>query len=122
MLERNLHHGDYIPAGWKPLFARLISELNKLDPTLEVVQAKQKFGELRVYLRSCCPRAADLIDAATRESKKTCETCGAEATLRAANEVYRTLCEDHRGGSSPAKKSPIIAHYRLSQRGLKSVE
>ena len=44
----------------------LLQDLEKLDPTLEVMQAKQKFGELRVYLKTGLSEAYDLIDAATR--------------------------------------------------------
>jgi hypothetical protein len=96
MLKRNQSYRDHVPAGWRPLFDQLVLDLHTLDPTLAIVQAKQKFGELRVYLELSSPRASKLIGAATRESKKTCEVCGADAGPHVTRGYYRTLCAVHR--------------------------
>lgn len=39
-----------VPEGWWPIYDALLADLLKLDPAVEIVQAKEKFGELRVYL------------------------------------------------------------------------
>jgi hypothetical protein len=123
MPEQNLSHRDHIPEGWRPLFDELMTNLGALDDDFRIVQAKEKFGELRVYLKSYAPGARDLIDAATRESKKTCQVCGAEAMLRVTRDLYQTLCEDHQGVSTPAQKSPLVGRFRLSLLdGLKDVD
>jgi hypothetical protein len=114
MLNDNLQWLDHIPEGWSGLFTSLIRELEKLDPEVEVVQAKQKFGELRVYLKAGRTEAYDLIDAATRTSRTMCERCAASAKLRNVGGYYQTLCETHAKGAEPTEDQPILASFRIS--------
>lgn len=114
MRNNNIQWIDHIPTGWVGLYTSLIQDLEKLDPALEVVQAKQKFGELRVYLETGSTEAFDLIDAATRASLNTCETCGAAAKLRNIRGYFQTLCDTHAKGEAPAKGEPIMASFRVS--------
>lgn len=122
ILDRNLSYRDDIPVGWRPLFDQLVADINTLDPALEIVQAKQKFGELRVYLDSHSAGATGLIDAATRQSRKTCEVCGLEATLCVTRGYYETLCKIHGEGSEVAETSPIVARFRLTPDGVQEVD
>ena len=85
-----------IPDGWRELYEQLIKDLASLESDLEVTQAKQKFGGLRVYLNRISPEADRLIETASRKSRSTCEGCGAEGKTRANRQgYYRTLCDHH---------------------------
>jgi hypothetical protein len=59
-----------------------------------IVQMKEKFGELRVYMSSELPGFTELIDNAARLSRTTCEKCGSQAgILDSHNNWLRVLCE-----------------------------
>lgn len=120
--DKNLMWRDHLPHGWHELFDKLVTDLLEIDRDLEVEQAKQKFGELRVYLPRYSPGAHELIDAATRQSKVTCEVCGGVARLHNANGYFQTLCDEHKGDAVPAKKDPIVARLRVSGGTVKKVE
>lgn len=122
MLRDNLRYRDDVPVGWRPMFDQLMADLDALDPFLRVVQAKQKFGELRVYLKTYSETAFEMIDAATRRSRETCEVCGAEGSLRTTRRYYQTLCDIHAGESERAAKSPIHGRFRFGPDGLKSID
>lgn len=110
----NIQWIEHLPKGWRGLFTSLLQDLEKIDPAAEVVQAKQKFGELRVYLKTGSPEAYTLIDAATRVSRTTCEKCCAAAELRNLRGYYRTLCDAHADGEGPTEGDPIWASFRVS--------
>lgn len=113
--KKNLDWLLDLPAGWALIYTSLIADLEKLDPNVKVEQAKQKFGELRVYLERGSEAAYDLLDAATRASRATCETCGEAAALRKSKTgYYSTLCDVHADGRAPTDDQPIVASFRLS--------
>lgn len=82
--------------GWNPIINRLHRELVALDPDYRLTQVKEKLGTLRVYglyapaVRERCEAA---VNAATRESARTCEFCAEPGTLRADQARHLTLCE-----------------------------
>lgn len=60
--RRNAGWRNEVPVGWHALYDQLMEKLVALDPNFEITQAKEKFGELRVYLKSYSPGAHELID------------------------------------------------------------
>lgn len=82
--------------GWFDLIWRLCEDIEKLGPPkgFEVVQVKEKFGELRFYANGSTDAIEDRIDQATGESVKTCETCGAPGELQTGG-WYFTACPVH---------------------------
>jgi hypothetical protein len=97
-MTRNIDHGGHLPGGWRPLFAKLIADLEAMDSEVKVVQAKQKFGSMRVYIERGTRAMYDLLSAAERSSLTICEECGAEAWVRKNwRGHWRTLCDDHAG-------------------------
>jgi len=90
--------------GWEPLIRRLSEKLEPIarETGLRAVQVKEKFGDLRVYVRgadgarklpaaiSGAVRAA--IRAAEEESSRTCEHCGAAGSTRKIEGWWATLC------------------------------
>lgn len=106
---------EYVPEGWRALFDELLINLEKVQPGFKIIDAKQKFGELRVYLKSGSSEAFQLIDAATRSSRVTCEQCGQQGALRSTNGYVQSLCDEHAKPKSVVlEKSPIVASFRAT--------
>jgi addiction module HigA family antidote len=94
--------GFAIGKGWHAIVERLSAELaalaERLSPEeralVRVVQVKEKFGRLRVYLDDVETdemRAA--IDASQDESERTCEECGRPGRARTLRGWVSTRCE-----------------------------
>ena len=99
-LQSNLMAFGYeIGDGWLLLLEELFDKIQKLvdnNPlynSLEIVQVKEKYGELRVYTNAYWEVVEDLIDEYTRKSKTICEWCGKKDKLRDDNGWYTTLCK-----------------------------
>lgn len=71
--------------GWFDLIRRLSFSLSALTALaaddILVVQVKEKYGRLRVYVDGGNEEAQDLIDAAEEESQYICDLCGAAGSL-----------------------------------------
>ena len=73
---------DYFPVGqgWKKLVLKLVKNLIKIDPEIEVMQVKEKFGGLRFYINGVTRKNVEevyrLITEAEIESYYICENCG----------------------------------------------
>lgn len=57
------------------------------------VQVKEKFGSLRFYMSTETDEMSRLIEEYISMSKKICERCGIEGTLRERNRWYSTVCD-----------------------------
>ena len=109
---------DELPQGWHDLFTRLLTDLEAADGSVRIVQAKQKFGQLRVYLERSTDQMNRLIDEASRQSARTCERCGARGRLmQQPGGYFETVCFDHKGKARPVQRQPIVASYRYSEDG-----
>lgn len=68
--------------GWKHLYQPIIdyvAEYNKdkdEDERIRIMQIKEKFGELRIYLSHYTEELDEMISEAEDKSYNTCETCG----------------------------------------------
>lgn len=85
--------------GWLPIIAELfqqIAEREQLQPELvTILQVKQKFGSLRVYLTPAEPYA-DLLAAAAKKTAHTCEICGAPGKICSTKDRWwQTVCSMH---------------------------
>ena len=76
--------------GWSKIVQRLIRDLFALGWNGSVHQIKEKFGELRLYTGGS-DAIFNRIDAATKESLKTCERCGEPGKPRGTGWIY-TRC------------------------------
>lgn len=110
---KNIDWLEYLPSGWRALYQDLITNIAVLDPKFEVEQVKEKFGELRVRLARFDPQVYELIDAVSRASRTTCQTCGDAAVLCVDKGLYATLCSVHRGDFCVAVNDPIVASVRV---------
>ena len=95
---------SHLSPGWFDLVDRLCFDLEALcadDLPLRVVQVKEKFGTLRVYVRpsaegvstTLLARAQALCQSAEEQSESLCEGCGAPSALhQSALRWWNTLC------------------------------
>lgn len=94
--EFSRHYKDSFPVGegWKPLVEKLVGDIIKIDPDVEVTQVKEKFGGLRFYVSGANDQVYDLIEQAEAVSLKICEECGTGVTVttKPVNGWILTLC------------------------------
>jgi hypothetical protein len=91
--------------GWEPIIRHLSEKLEPIarETGLRAVQVKEKFGELRFYVRGAdgarvLPVAISktvyaAISVAMEESSRTCEHCGAFGSIRKVEGWWATLCD-----------------------------
>lgn len=81
--------------GWHDLIRRLCEDVMTMNPpeTFKALQVKEKFGGLRFYVAGGSQEISNRIDAAERESYKTCETCGSTESVTSTGSWITTLCE-----------------------------
>src|SRR5438477_10718923 len=95
--------GIEINAGWRSLMGRLLVRLEKeiaAQPADErdqfrIIQIKEKFGRLRVYLAGRTPEMDAAIREAEEESIVTCEVCGAPGALEERHGWWSPRCKAH---------------------------
>jgi hypothetical protein len=88
--------------GWFAILWRLCEDLEPLVAELEqasgspfeVLQVKEKFGGMRVYVNDANDAIRQRIETAIQESFHTCEVCGQPGTLREGGWI-KTLCDEH---------------------------
>lgn len=123
ILTQNLARDVMIPDGWRAIYGDAIRAIHAIDPAAKVEQAKEKFGELRIYLSRHDERTAEIADAASRESRVTCQTCAAPAELMKTHDgLYATLCENHAEGFSLAATRPMISFRMIKGGKLKRID
>ena len=85
--------------GWKSMIWELLNKIqNFVDEhpehrDLEVLQIKEKWGGLRVYMLYDIDEIEDLIEEYKDRSWHTCESCGSPGETSGINGWYQTLCE-----------------------------
>jgi hypothetical protein len=88
------HCGD----GWAPIVDRLLTDLVAMGWDRNVDQIKEKFGGLRFYAAGVLTKEMQgLVDAAERESARTCELCGAPGRIGGDAWWLQCLCATCRG-------------------------
>ena len=82
--------------GWHPLIIDALTRIEALgNANLTVVQVKEKFGGLRIYLSLPNDEADAIIAAAEEEAFKTCEECGSKENVKLRGGGWlRTLCNN----------------------------
>lgn len=86
--------------GWYGIIAPLIGyveEYNENHPDgepIEILQIKEKFGELRFYTNFTTPELNELIIEAEEKSWKTCETCGSTENVGHTMGWISVLCPE----------------------------
>lgn len=96
---------DELPRGWRESVSQTFDSIGaamagRPGQRLGVVQVKEKYGGLRIYLEPLgmaeIPATVTVLtDAAERLSFETCDACGAPGALRYDDEIYATRCDRH---------------------------
>lgn len=122
MKYRNLTWLAAIPPGWHAILSEAIDKLHDLDPGIRIVQAKEKWASLRIYLDRGSPETYAIVDAATVASQRTCEICAATgALMRTPDGYFATRCPSHAAGFSAAEEQPSISvRLHLGEDGRQS--
>lgn len=88
-----------VGTGWLPLVSDFVAEALPHDPSLTVLEMKEKFGTLRIWCDTPVLEARLAKGKAEAKSAITCEVCGAEGWLRRPPPGrwawWRTLCPEH---------------------------
>jgi len=88
--------------GWFDIIYNLIKKIDKIakkeglynkEYPIRILQIKEKFGTLRVYMGGGTDEIFNLLDKAERKSSNTCEVCGKPGKLMGCAWV-KTLCND----------------------------
>lgn len=92
--------------GWIQLVREFVAEALPHDPSLAVLEMKEKWGGLRIWTDTPVVAARLAKGRAEIKSGMTCEVCGEEGELRRPPRGqyawWRCLCDDH---ASPDQRS-----------------
>jgi hypothetical protein len=95
-------HGLDIGPGWLALLDDALTQMGeevRLMPparreTFQIVQIKEKYGEICIYYHGGTTRMYAIVEEAERRSLVTCDKCGAPGLLREfSNNWFVTLCD-----------------------------
>lgn len=91
-----LNHVDHgYPKGWDSLVTPIIEKCE--EKGLTIMQIKEKYGGLQFYYAPLDDEVDAMVDAAEKQSYRTCEVCGGPGMLRGGG-WWQTLCDEHAGG------------------------
>jgi hypothetical protein len=97
--------------GWFDILRRLFEDLEPLVAELEkqtgrpfeVLQVREKFGELRVHVNDKNEAIRQRVGIAQEEACRTCEVCGQPGRLREGGWI-KTLCDKHAASAKWSKR------------------
>lgn len=89
--------GAYVGDGWKPVVIEAVQQIRQLNPDVELIQIKEKFGGLRLYCSGDGnEQVREIIRDAERKCDTVCEDCGATdgvtTGVNPGRYWVRTLC------------------------------
>ena len=87
-----------LPEGWYNKFSKdLVNDLlqacnsNDEAKSLRILEAKEKYGEMRIYINLCDDKFDTIINKYTKLSRHTCIRCGNDVT---SCELGMPICEN----------------------------
>lgn len=120
--------------GWHRLLERLFNDLEPMAARVKadapekaprVLQVKEKFGGLRVYLsKAGTPEMSARIDLAEEEASRTCYVCGEPGQMLEFRGFYNVRCplHPHRGikGRVPEGEPTLRIEVKVGAEGVVS--
>lgn len=89
---------DCVGPGWHELLDEILTFLRKEKEKghdIQILQVKEKFGGLRVYVTGLTEEADRELWALADKSVKICEECGASGQIRSSRGWLRSVCDTH---------------------------
>lgn len=92
---------ENVGPGWHGLLEEAHQLASGIDPSYQVIQVREKFGGLDIYLSGMDDIASgELWNAMSpfwNRSRKVCELCGGEGSPRVNRKWIKTWCDDCQG-------------------------
>lgn len=104
-----------LPAGWHPLFTQFVEDLFAADCSIAIIEAKEKFATLRVYLDQGSDLARRLVAGVEAASARTCQQCGQQGELMVRDHIYATLSANHGAGWLKPAGHPLTSSRMRSR-------
>lgn len=112
--------------GWKSLYQPIIdyindynSKVDKEEDKIEILQIKEKFGRLRIYVSQHNDELNNMIRDAEEKSDETCEMCGSTTDVGHTSGYIITCCKDcAQNMSNRSKRSYIWFPLSLGKEKL----
>jgi Zn finger protein HypA/HybF involved in hydrogenase expression len=85
------------PSGWDDIVVQLIKDLQeeiRAPNYVQLVQIKEKFGQLRILFHEGTDSMKEKIKVAEEKSRMVCQQCGAPGGEFSQGHRYYTLCPD----------------------------
>lgn len=79
--------------GWYHIIEKALHQLSMLDDETLILQVKEKYGTLRIYLSGFSDEAEKIVNDAENLSSYTCEKCGKVGKLN-TDGWYSVRCEE----------------------------
>ena len=84
--------------GWHPLIFEMLDKIQEVIDKegvsdFEVLEIKEKYGGLRVYVTHFIDEVADIIDTYEKKSFHVCELCGKKGRARWVKGWLTTVCD-----------------------------
>jgi hypothetical protein len=95
MSERKLSfdvYGIECGEGWKRLYGPILDAASELN--IPVLQVKEKFGQLRIYLGDSPDWLHQMVGIAEDMSAHVCEKCGKRGRIKNDNGWLKARCEE----------------------------
>ena len=95
---KNYLRGRYIEVGlgWESIVETMLEELRLSKEAVDILQIKEKFGELTVYHNQFNNvRVTMIIERAKINASKTCDKCGKIGELREKSGWLAVRCKEH---------------------------
>ena len=86
--------GNDVGPGWMPIVEEAVKALAALENPPQIVQVKEKFGDLRIYITSYTVDSEFIVNEAARKASTVCEDCGAPGEKSAPRGWLKILCPD----------------------------
>jgi len=83
-----------IPNGWRELVGEMYRRLLQLDPDVNMLEVKEKFGILRIVVTGSEVNTDYITDMYENISRRTCSVCGKPGKLTSRSGWYITICEE----------------------------
>lgn len=89
------HRQGMVGPGWLPLLVDCMAELKSIGWDGGILQIKEKFGVLRLYISGTTPSISEVVNRYEERSRTVCEECGDAGEMRNTGGWLSTLCEKH---------------------------